>query len=68
MGALVVRLASLTLGLGLTEIGLGDALFRGLATGWLMLAVGLLMIVAGTAGFIGPLLASGQATKGRDDD
>ena len=57
MGALLFRLGLLTVGMGVVEIGLGPALVEGSLAGWaLVLLVGLPLIVAGSAGFIVPLL------------
>lgn len=67
MTAVLFRLALLALGMGVAEIGLGDALVRGSLAGWaLLLVVGLPLIIAGTAGFMGPLLG-GATTKGSSD-
>ena len=61
MRPLVVRLGLLVLGMGLIEIGLGDAVGRGSLLAWaLIVLVGLPLVLAGTAGFIGPLFASGR--------
>ena len=56
MTALLVRLAILAGGLGLVESGLADGLARGSALGWLMLGVGFVLLVAGTVGFMRPLI------------
>ena len=57
MAAVLFRVGLLTLGMGVVEIGLGDALVRGSVLGWaLVLLVGLPLLLAGSAGFIGPLL------------
>lgn len=67
MAAVLFRLGLLALGMGAVEIGLGDALVRGSAPGWaLVLLVGLPLIVAGSAGFMAPLLG-GSTTKGPRD-
>ena len=71
MGAVLLRLLLLSLGMGLVEIGLGDALARGSVAGWgLVLFVGLPLVLGGTAGFIGPLLGAGRSGgkegEGRD--
>lgn len=67
MGAVLFRLVLLAAGMGLVEIGLGDALARGSLTGWLLvLLVGLPLVLGGTAGFVGPLLAAGRARGGGD--
>ena len=71
MGAVLFRLLLLALGMGLVEIGLGDAVGRGSAAGWgMVLLVGIPLILGGTAGFIGPLLGAGRSGgkegEGRD--
>lgn len=67
MGAVLFRLGLLAAGMGLVEIGLGDALVRGSLGGWLLaLLVGLPLVLVGTAGFIAPLLAAGRTRKGGD--
>ena len=54
----------LTAGLGLAEIGLGEAASRGSVVGWaLLLLVGLPLIVGGTVGLIGPFLATGRRRR-----
>ena len=67
MAAIVFRLGLLALGMGAVEIGLGDALVRGSFAGWaLVFLVGLPLIIAGSAGFIAPLLG-GSNSKGSTD-
>ena len=67
MTAVVFRLSVLAAGMGAVEIGLGDALARGSVLGWaLVLLVGLPLIVAGSAGFMAPLLG-GSNQKGSTD-
>jgi hypothetical protein len=67
MAAVVVRLGLLAAGMGAVEIGLGEALVRGSLVGWaLTLLVGPLLIVAGSAGFMVPLLG-GPNQKGTPD-
>ena len=67
MAAVLFRLGLLTLGMGAVEIGLGDAIVRGSVVGWLLvLLVGLPLLLAGSAGFIGPLLG-GPNQKGSAD-
>ena len=67
MAAMLVRVALLALGLGVVEIGLGEAI-RGSLVGWAsVLFVGLPLIVAGTAGFIVPLLAVRPSQESRDE-
>lgn len=57
MGPVLFRLIVLTVGMGLVEIGLTDALGKGSSAGWgLALLAGLPLVLAGTAGFIGPLI------------
>lgn len=63
MIAILFRVALLTVGLAAVEVGLIPALATGSIGDWvLVLAVGLPLIVAGSAGFIGPLL--GATSKG----
>ncbi len=63
MIAILFRVALLTVGLAAVELGLVPALAAGSVGGWgLVLVVGLPLIVAGSAGFIGPLL--GATSKG----
>ncbi|NJD29489.1 MAG: hypothetical protein FIA92_14495 [Chloroflexi bacterium] len=67
MAAVVFRLGLLAAGMGAVEIGLGDALVRGSLVGWaLVVLVGLPLIVAGSAGFMVPLLG-GPNQKGTTD-
>lgn len=68
MLAVLFRLGLLALGLGLAEIGLADTLVDGSAASWVVLLGGLLLVVAGTSAFIGPLLAFGRAREERYDD
>jgi hypothetical protein len=68
MGALLFRLALLVVGMGAVEIGLGQAMVRGSLVGWaLTLLVGLPLLVAGSVGFMGPLLG-GPTRKGGHPD
>lgn len=67
MTAVLVRLGLLALGMGALEIGLGDMLARGSVVGGaLVLLVGLPLIIAGSAGFMAPLLG-GPNKKGSSD-
>lgn len=67
MGAVLLRLGLLALGMGLVEIGLSDAIGQGSPGGWLVVLVGgLPLVVAGTAGFVGPLVGAGRGS-GRGD-
>ena len=64
MMAILFRVALLTVGMAAVELGLIPALATGSVGAWaLVLLVGLPLIVAGSAGFIGPLLG-GRASKG----
>lgn len=68
MVAILFRLALLTAGLGAVEIGLGGVLAGGSFAGWaLALLAGLPLVVAGSAGFMGPLLG-GSSKKGASND
>lgn len=58
MAAVVTRLILLAGGLGLGEIGL-TSFALGLDIATIQLAVALVLLAAGTAGFIVPLLAGG---------
>lgn len=67
MAALLFRIGLLALGMGAVEVGLGEALVRGSVLGWaLTLLIGLPLLFAGSAGFIGPLLG-GPSQKGAAD-
>ena len=67
MAAILFRLGALALGMGAVEIGLGDALVHGSLVGWvLVLLIGLPLIIAGSAGFMAPLLG-GSNKKGSTD-
>lgn len=67
MAAVLFRLGLLALGMGAVEIGLGEALTRGSPLSWaIVLLVGIPLIVAGTAGFMAPLLG-GSNRKGTTD-
>lgn len=67
MAAMLFRLILLASGLGLTEIGLGDALAVGSLTSWAVVIIGLALIVAGSAGFMVSLLGGGNQ-KGTSTD
>ncbi|MFV2063693.1 MAG: hypothetical protein ACC726_09285 [Chloroflexota bacterium] len=57
MSAIVFRIVLLTLGLAAVEIGIIPALTTGSLIDWaLVLLIGLPLIIAGSAGFVGPLL------------
>lgn len=67
MTAILVRLALVSGGMAAIEIGLGSALVGGSIAGWaLVLLVGLPMLVAGSAGFMVPLLG-GASERGSND-
>ncbi len=68
MAAVIFRLLLLAAGLAAAEVGLGSALVDGSLVGWaLALLVGLPLIVAGSAGFMVPLLG-GPRRKGNSLD
>jgi hypothetical protein len=68
MAAVVFRLFLLTVGMAAVETGLGSALVQGSVGGWaLVVLVGLPMIVAGSAGFMVPLLGAAKQ-KGTSTD
>ena len=66
MIALMLRIGLLTIGFAAVELGLPPALVDSSVGDWALTALGLLLIVAGTAGFIGPLLG-GAVRKGDSD-
>ena len=67
MSAALLRIGLLTAGMAAIEIGLGPALAAGSFVGWmLVLLVGVPLIVAGSAGFMAPLLG-GPISKGSAD-
>ena len=68
MAAILFRLALLAGGMAAVEIGLGGGLVEGSLAGWgLVLLVGLPLIVAGSAGFMAPLLGAAKQ-KGTSTD
>lgn len=68
MAAVLFRLLLLASGLGVTEIGLANALAQGSPWGWaLALVVGLPLIVAGSAGFMATLIGGGTPKGTRTD-
>jgi hypothetical protein len=68
MIAVIFRLGLLAAGMAAVEIGLGGALVEGSMAGWaLVFLVGLPLIVAGSAGFMAPLLG-GAREKGTSSD
>jgi hypothetical protein len=64
---ILLRIGLLTLGLAAVELGLPPALAVGGASDWLVSIVGMLLLIAGSAGFIGPLLGW-AARKGDTSD
>lgn len=62
MIAILFRVALLTVGFAAVELGLVPALAADSVGGWALVLLGLPLIVAGSAGFIGPLL--GTTSKG----
>lgn len=68
MGAILLRLVLLAGGMAAVEIGIGSALVDGSPASWgLAVLVGLPLIVAGSAGFMVPLLG-GRTKKGMSSD
>jgi hypothetical protein len=68
MGALLLRILLLAVGLAVVEIGLGSTLVAGSLVDWaLVLLVGLPLVVAGSAGFMVPLLG-GPTQRGTSSD
>lgn len=64
MAAVLFRVMLLAVGMGVIEINLGGALSQASIVDWaIVILVGLPLIVAGSAGFIGPLLG-GPKQKG----
>ncbi len=64
MGPILFRVLLLAVGLGLTEIGI-TALVSSSPAFWLLLPLGLLALIAGGAGFMGPLLGADEKKEGR---
>ena len=68
MIAVIVRLVLPATAMAAVETGLGNALIEGSIAGWaLTLPIGLPLIVAGSAGFMAPLLG-GATEKGTSPD
>lgn len=68
MIAIAFRLVLLAAGMAAIEIGVGSAPVEGSLGGWaLVLLIGLPLIVAGSAGFMAPLLG-GAREKGTSSD
>ena len=64
MAPLIVPIAILATGLGVTELGLVAALGHGQAIGWLGIGLGLVLLVAGSFGFMRGLLAGPTDRRG----
>ena len=68
MFAVLFRILLLTAGMAAIEVGLGTALVNGSLLGWgLALLAGVPLTVAGSAGFIGPLLGGPQQKETAPD-
>lgn len=66
MIAILFRVAMLAVGAGAVEIGIVPAIATGSLIDWaLVLVVGAPLIIAGSAGFIGPLLGGPVEKKGK---
>lgn len=63
MGPVLVRLALITIGLAMAESALGPIFAGGSLADWALLAVAITVLVAGTAGFMEPLLAGGRSDR-----
>lgn len=66
MVPLIVRIGILAAGLGVTELGLVTALGHGQPIGWLGIGLGLVLLLAGSAGFMRGLLA-GPTDRGGEE-
>lgn len=66
MNRLIFRIILLAGGLGAVEIGLVGALGQGAPLGWLSLLIGLVLLVAGSAGFMVPLLGGRANHRGQE--
>jgi len=64
MGPTLFRLVLLAIGLGLTEIGI-TALASSSPAFWVLMPLGLVVLIAGGAGFMGPLLGAADKKGGR---
>jgi hypothetical protein len=60
MSAVLFRVLLLAAGLGVTEIGLGGALVSGALGGWALVLLGVILIVAGSAGFMVTILGGAR--------
>lgn len=66
MAAIVLRVALLTVGFAATEVALGSVLIEGSLVDWGLLAAGSLAIVAGSAGFLMPIVEGRRTKEGPD--
>jgi len=64
MARMLFRIILLAVGLGAVEIGLVGAVGSGALLGWLTVVIGLALIVAGSAGFMVPLLGGRADEEG----
>lgn len=67
MSAVIFRLVLLATGIGLAQIGL-DSIVRGNAAALVQLALALALLVAGSAGFIVPLLGGSTGKEASRHD
>jgi hypothetical protein len=58
MTAILFRIGLLTVGFAAVELGLPPALSTGSIGDWALTALGMLLLIVGSAGFIGPLLGA----------
>lgn len=65
MGPTLFRVALITLGFGLLEQFLGPGLAQAGIGSWAGIAVGVVLLVGGTAGFMRPMFDSGRPGTGR---
>jgi len=64
--AMLLRIALLTVGAGAIEIGIVPALATGSLIDWaLVLVIGVPLLIAGSAGFMGPLLGGPSRKDGK---
>jgi hypothetical protein len=64
MGPVLLRIVLLAVGLGAVELGLVTALGHRAPIGWLVVGLGLVLLVAGSAGFMAPLLGGPSNRRG----
>ena len=69
MAALLFRLALITVAFAVIEMSLGAVLVDGSLGDWALLGLGSALLIAGTAGFMRPMFATGQdRSRGVSDD